>query len=169
MEIWDIYDSCFQKTGRTHERGKPLAPGDYHLIVHIYPVNDKGEVLIQKRAENLSWKPGLWAATSGSAVVGEGAWTTCQRELKEELGIEATKDNSSLAFMYRRREHFSTVWLVKTNVDIKDLTLQPSEVSDVKWVNQKQLKEMLESGEFFNYPYLDLLFSVIGRDKKELE
>ena len=71
--------------------------------------------------------------------------------------------------MYRRREHFSTVWLVKTNVDIKDLTLQPSEVSDVKWVNQKQLKEMLESGEFFNYPYLDLLFSVIGRDKKELE
>ena len=25
MELWDIYDECFVKTGRIHERGKPLA------------------------------------------------------------------------------------------------------------------------------------------------
>lgn len=169
MELWDVYDSCFIKTGRTHERGKPLAPGDYHLIAHVYPVNDKGDILIQKRASSLSWKPGVWAATSGSAIVGEDAWTTCKRELEEELGIKATRDNASLAFIYRRKDHFSSVWLVRTNAKIKDLVLQPAEVSDVKWVNEKQLKKMVESEEFFRYYYLDSLFDAIERDKMEPE
>ena len=48
MEQWDIYDKCFVKTGRTHERGKTLEEGDYHLVVHIYPINSKGQILIQK-------------------------------------------------------------------------------------------------------------------------
>ncbi|MBH1940550.1 NUDIX domain-containing protein [Mobilitalea sibirica] len=165
MEIWDIYDDCFMKTGRTHERGKPLAKGDYHLVVHIYPINKKGEILIQKRAETISWKPGIWAATGGSAIAGEDAWTACQRELLEELGIKATKENSTLAFMYKRLDHFSTVWLVKTDIEIKDLKLQKSEVADAKWVTQKQLRKMIADGVFFEYSYLDFLFKLIKLEK----
>ena len=165
METWDIYDSCFVKTGRTHERGKPLASGDYHLIAHVYPVNDKGQILIQKRADTLSWKPGKWAATSGSATVGEDGWTTCQRELEEELGIKATRDNSSLAFMLRRREHFTTVWIVNTNIEIEELVIQPAEVAEAKWVNHKELKKMVKKGEFLNYAYLDSLLKIIDEGK----
>lgn len=54
MELWDLYDGCFKKTGRTHERGKPLPEGQYHLVVHIYPINRKGEILIQKRLDTVS-------------------------------------------------------------------------------------------------------------------
>lgn len=158
MELWDLYDSCFNKTGRVHERGKPLNEGDFHLVVHIYPVNSKGEILIQKRAETLSWKPGYWAATGGSAEVGEDAFTACRRELFEELGIEATLNNTTLEFMSRRGDHFTTVWIVRIDIDIDELVLQPSEVSEAKWVTAKQLQEMMDEGIFYNYTYLEYLF-----------
>lgn len=48
MELWDIYDELRCKTGRTHERGNLLPSGDYHLVIHVWIVNDKGEFLIQK-------------------------------------------------------------------------------------------------------------------------
>lgn len=162
MELWDIYDGCYIKTGRTHVRGNPLAKGDYHLVAHVYPVNPKGRILIQKRADTLSWKPGDWAATGGSAVVGEDAWTACRRELKEELGIDATRKNSYQALSYLRNDHITTVWVVNTDVKIEDLTLQKSEVAEVKWVTQEELKKMAADGVFLKYTYLDFLLSIIS-------
>ena len=32
-ELWDVYDANHRLTGRTHRRGDPLAPGEYHLVV----------------------------------------------------------------------------------------------------------------------------------------
>lgn len=161
MELWDIYDDCFVKTGRTHERGKPLATGDNHLVVHVYPVNSKKELLIQKRLDTISWKPGYWAATGGSAIVGEDAWTACKRELKEELGIDATKENSSLIMMDKRHDHFSTIWIVRTDIKLHELKLQPEEVADAKWVTHEEIKEMIEKGIFVDYSYLDFFFQSI--------
>jgi isopentenyldiphosphate isomerase len=161
MELWDIYYECFVKTGRIHERGKPLAKGDYHLVVHIYPINSKGQILIQKRTDTVSWRPGYWASTSGSAIAGDDAWITCQKELWEELGIKATRQNSSLAMMYRRHKSFCAVWLVRTDVSIEELTLQPSEVVDAKWVTRDELKIMGEKGIWVDYFYMDFLYHLI--------
>lgn len=164
MEIWDVYDECFIKTGRTHERGIPLADGDYHLVVHIYPMNSKGQILLQKRTKTLSWRPGYWAATSGSAIAGDDPWTTCRKELWEELGIEATRENSSLAMMYRRHSSFCAVWLVRTDVSVEELTLQPTEVVDAKWVTRSELKAMGEKGICVEYFYMDFLFQLIEEE-----
>lgn len=164
MELWDIYDKCFIKTGRTHERGKPLAEGDYHLVVHIYPINSKGQILIQKRTDTVSWKPGYWASTGGSAIIGDDAWTTCQRELWEELGIEATRENASLAMMYRRHNSFCAVWIVRTDVTIDELKLQPTEVADAKWVTREELKAMTKEGIWVDYFYMDFLYYLIDEE-----
>ncbi|HHT57485.1 NUDIX hydrolase [Herbinix luporum] len=164
MEQWDIYDKCFVKTGRTHERGKTLEEGDYHLVVHIYPINSKGQILIQKRTDTVSWKPGFWAATGGSAISGDDAWTTCQKELWEELGIKATRENSSLVMMYRRHNSFCAVWLVKTDVSIEELKLQPEEVAEAKWATRTEIKEMAKEGIWVDYFYLDFMFHLIEED-----
>jgi len=161
MEIWDIYDDCFEKTERTHERGKPLAKGDNHLVVHIYPINSKKEILIQKRLDTINWKPGFWAATGGSAIAGEDAWTACKRELKEELGIVATKENSIFAMVSKRHDHFSTIWIVKTDIKLQELSLQPEEVADAKWVTPEEIKRMIAEGIFIDYSYLDYFFRFI--------
>ena len=48
-EYWDIYDADRQKKRGTHLRGKPLADGDYHLVVNIWVYNSRGQVLLTQR------------------------------------------------------------------------------------------------------------------------
>ncbi|WP_066713486.1 NUDIX hydrolase [Clostridium sp. Marseille-P299] len=161
MELWDVYDQCFRKTGRVHERGKELARGDYHLVVHIYPVNDKKEILIQKRSDTVAWKPGSWAATGGSAIKGEDMYEACIRELNEEVGILAEEKNMELFAVFKRESSYNGVWIVRSNVTISELTLQEEEVSDAKWATSSEIKEMVANGEFHSYPYLDSLLDYI--------
>ena len=47
-EIWDLYDATGRKTGKTMIRGEDVPPGLYHQVVHIWPINQKGEFLIQQ-------------------------------------------------------------------------------------------------------------------------
>lgn len=167
MELWDVYNQCMQKTGRTHERGVPLPEGDYHLIVHIYPVNSKGEILIQKRAECVKTKAGIWAATGGSVIAGENFFEGCRRELKEELGINATEENTRLISIMQRPNRFRAVWLVHSEAAISELTLQKEEVSDARWVTPDEIREMVKAGEFWEYDYLDWLFEKIEEVRGE--
>lgn len=54
-----------EKTGKTMIRGEAIPIGFYHIGVHIWPMNDKGELLIQRRSMGVQWKPGIWAVTGG--------------------------------------------------------------------------------------------------------
>lgn len=63
VEIWDLYDAQGEKTGKTMIRGEAIPVGFYHIGVHIWPMNDKGELLIQRRSMGVQWKPGIWAVT----------------------------------------------------------------------------------------------------------
>lgn len=163
MELWDIYDDCFQKTGRTHERGVPLEKGENHLIVHIYPINDKGEILIQKRADTVKLKPGVWAVTGGSVIAGEDAFTGCQRELFEEIGLRATKENAKMLAILRKEDRFRSIWMIKSNAALTDIVMQEEEVSQVKWVMPQEIRDMIKAGEFWEYDYLEWLFQEINK------
>lgn len=167
MELWDVYDQCMQKTGRTHVRGVPLEEGDYHLIVHVYPINSKGEILIQKRADTVKTKPGLWATTGGSVIAGEDFFAGCKRELKEELGLTATEENTRLIAMMQKPNRFRAVWLVRTEAAVSDLSLQKEEVADAKWATPDTIREMVKTGEFWEYDYLDWLFEKIDQVRSE--
>ena len=50
MELWDVYDKDRNKVGRKHERGTPLPDGDYHLVVSIWIVNSRQEILSSETA-----------------------------------------------------------------------------------------------------------------------
>ena len=39
-EIWDLYDGCGEKTGRTMVRGEAIPTGFYHIGVHIWRAAD---------------------------------------------------------------------------------------------------------------------------------
>lgn len=162
MELWDIYDHCFQKTGRLHERGNPLAQGDFHLVVAIYPINSSKQILIQKRNPNLKLLPGIWAATGGSAIQGEDVWEACQRELFEELGITATRENAEMIAVFKRIDSYNSIWLVHTDCSTEALVLQEEEVSDARWVSISELKAMAREGTFHSYRYLDWLTDYIS-------
>ncbi|RPI16407.1 MAG: NUDIX domain-containing protein [Ignavibacteriae bacterium] len=163
MELWDILDENFNKTGRTVERGKPMKPGEYHLVVHIWIKNSKGEYLIQKRTANKTY-PLMWDTTGGSAITGDDSLTAALREVKEEMGIDLSPGNGKLLYRIKRK-HFDSpdfvdVWLFNENIDIDRLIFQPDEVCDAMWAGQEKILAMIDEGIFVDvYTYLDELFN----------
>ncbi len=168
MELWDIYDEHREKTGRTHERGIPVKAGDYHLVVHIWIVNNRGEFLIQKRQPWKEGWPNMWdGSAAGSAIVGDTSRDAAIRETKEELGIDLDMSNAEILFTVKFSSGFDDIWLVRQNVDMKDVKLQYEEVADAKWASDKQIKQMISDGEFIAYKYIDKFFSVVNSNIKK--
>ncbi len=163
MELWDVFTADREKTGKTAVRGEALGAGEYHVVVHIWLMNDEGDMLIQKRAACVELAPNVWATTGGSALAGEDSAAACARELLEETGIRADMRNAELVFTLKREDSFCDVWLIRQNVDLDHCTMQAEEVSAVKWVSPAEIGNMTAQGVFWSYRYLEDLFSLIRR------
>lgn len=162
-ELWDIYDTRAQKTGRCMERGALFTPGEFHQVVHIWLINSKGELLIQKRAAQVAWRPGIWAATGGSAVAGEDVYTAAIRELSEELGIRGVEDSMEFVMTIKHRNSLCSVWAVFCDIPVERLVLQQEEVEEARWVSRETLFAMMERQEFYRYDYLEFLLRYLER------
>ncbi len=152
MEKWDILNAQGTPTGKTVVRGRTfLRPGEYHLVVHIWIVSSKGELLIQKRSKEKKLMPGEWAATGGSAFSGESSISAAKRELAEELGIKAEENELRFIKRIKRRNSLVDVWFTVCDTPVENLTLQKGEVALARWVDTKTFSEMVEKGKFHNY------------------
>ncbi|CAM3899052.1 GNAT family N-acetyltransferase [Mesobacillus thioparans] len=163
MELWNIYNQYRHMTDRIHERGQEMKPGDHHLVVHVWIVNDDGQFLIQKRQP---WKigfPNMWdCSAAGSAIMGDDSEQAAIREAKEEIGIDLDMERAERLFTVKFLEGFDDVWLVRQNVALEDLNLQEEEVAEAKWASEEEIKEMVENGEFIPFNYFDLLFEMVN-------
>ena len=156
-EVWDVYDSERNLTGRTHRRIDPLPEGDYHLVVFAWLRNSKGEYLISKRAPNKGY-PNMWENTGGSAVAGDDSLTAVVREIKEEIGLNVDPENGKLIISDISRDSFFDVWLFEQDFDINDVVLQKNETIDAKYATLDEIEQMIHSGEFINvFHNLDFL------------
>ena len=151
MERWELLDNKGNPTGETMVRGEKLKSGQYHLVVHIWIVDDTGRLLIQKRAPHLKLMPGVWAVTGGSAILGEDGETAARRELSEELGIGTEAGEMRHMGRLRRRNSFCDLWLLKSDVVAEELTLQAEEVARAQWVSWGKLMDMVNRRSFHNY------------------
>ena len=65
MEEWnDVYDAQRRRTGKTHLRGTPWAPGEYGLVVCVWVYDGRGRLLLTRRAPEKSF-PGTWENSGG--------------------------------------------------------------------------------------------------------
>lgn len=170
MELWDLLSAEGKPTGRTIVRGgNSLRSGEYHLVVHIWPINDYGSILIQKRTKTKKLMPGMWAATGGAAIAGETSVKAATRELGEELGIIVKPEDLKLVKRIKRRNSFIDMWAVNVNVKVPELKLQKSEVDQAKWVNKTTLASMIASGEFHDYgkDYFNLVYGLVDEIKNQ--
>ena len=156
-EMWDVYDSERNLTGRKHRRADPLPAGDYHLVVHVWLQNSKGEYLITKRAPNKGY-PDMWECTGGSALVGDDSITAAVREVKEETGLDVKFENGACVFTITREDSICDVWLFKQDFDINDVYLQENETTDAKYATANEIRAMINNGEFIAFHYIEELF-----------
>lgn len=163
-EIWDVLDELGNKTGRYAERGRKMKTGDYHLVVHVWKRNGKGEWLIDKRVprktDNLG---GKWETTGGSAVAGDDSLTAAIRETKEELGIDLDPEKGTLFCRFinpndNGHSWIADVWVFEWDGSIDQIRLQQIETCDAMWATAEKIREMMAAGEFLGkrfYPYFD--------------
>ena len=64
-EIWDLYNENRELLGRHHVRGEQFPMDGYHLVVHVWIRNSKGEYLISQRSENRPTYPLMWEGVGG--------------------------------------------------------------------------------------------------------
>lgn len=167
MELWDIYDENGDPTGRTHERGAPQAPGEYHLAVTITVVNSREEVLCTLRSMEKPNMPGAWESPGGGVLAGETSLEAAVRELMEETGIAARPEE--LVFLTRRRSEggfggegfFMDVYGLKRDIPLEELVLQPHEVDEARWVQIDEWEQKARAREILSGEYTDEFFAAV--------
>jgi len=150
-EIWDLYDHNESLTGKTVVRGEKIEKGFYHPVVHIWVINKSKEILIQKRSQFVERFKGVWATTGGSAVSGESFLIAAQRELEEEIGLSCNDED--LKFLFKRTyvDNITYVYLVNFDGDLNKLVCDREEVEEIRFSNLREINELLEDGQFFDY------------------
>lgn len=146
MELWDIYDINRNKTGQKHVRGRPMRKGEYHLSVFVWTFNRAGQLLLTRRSPEKESYPNQWAVTGGAAVAGESSLQAIQRELREETGIHAEPEEFRQVGSYRRKNGFCDVYFLQKDIPLEQLTLQPGETCDARWVSRAEFEALRAAG-----------------------
>ena len=150
MEYIDIFDENNNPIGEKKEKQQAHEDGNFHRTVHVWIINDKNELLLQKRSATKKTHPNCWDISgAGHIKAGETISDGTIRELKEELGVEieekdlqyittikSTKNPKNMEFQY--------VYLLRCNKKIEEYIFEDGEVSDVKYIFYKDLEKMVE-------------------------
>lgn len=154
MEYIDIVDEQGNPTGEIVERSIAHSQGIRHRTAHIWivrKVNDRYQVLMQKRAMNKEPFPGMFDTSSaGHIQAGDEPLESALRELHEELGISAQPRELEFAGFFRgayekefhgkifRDNEIAFVYIYSQPVDETELILQKEEVETVKWFDLEE-------------------------------
>jgi isopentenyl-diphosphate Delta-isomerase len=119
--------------------------GLLHRAFSILIFNDKGQLLLQKRAQSKYHSGGLWTNTCCShPIPNEPIETTVKRRLVEEMGLECTP-RFFYKFIYRAELDSNMIEheldYVFTAFCGGEPTLNPEEAEDWKYIDLEELKE----------------------------
>ncbi|MBR4392208.1 MAG: NUDIX domain-containing protein [Bacteroidales bacterium] len=155
MELLELYDSDLKPTGQTIERGQPIPKGLMIPIVAVFIYNNEGKYLIQKVAAR---KGNYYSTTAGHVQAGERDFTVSMlREIKEEIGLSVTKSELKLLKIRRYNYKFTLLYMLKSNVPIELLKLQPEEVESAQWMSRDEIELLCKDGLFNKIHYQLLL------------
>ena len=151
MELWDLYTEDRELTGKEHIRGEELPENLYHLVVHVWIKNSKGEYLISQRSANRPAFPLMWECVGGSVLKGELSIDGAIREAKEEVGVELLPDNGKLIFSKIRKiingkkfNDIVDVWLFEYDGDVVLNNATTDEVEQTVWMKKSQILDLFE-------------------------
>ena len=157
-ELWDIYDSNKQKTGRTMKRNDwCLKEGEYHLTVLGVIMRPDGQFLITQRVMTKSWAPGHWEVSGGAAIAGETSLEAVLREVREETGLDVSHSEGGYLFSYHRENpgegdnYFVDVYRFVLDFHEEDIHLQTAETSAYRLANSSEIEALAKKGIFLHY------------------
>ncbi len=135
MEYIDIFDENNNPTGEVKEKTKAHEDGNFHRTAHVWIINDKNELLLQKRSASKKSHPNCWDISgAGHIRAGETVINgAIRRELKEELGVQAEAKNFEYIATIKSTKNpknmeFGYVYLLRCNKKIEEYVFEDDEV-----------------------------------------
>jgi isopentenyldiphosphate isomerase len=151
------------------------AHGVWHRCSHIWVVNSKNEILCNQRSFTKDSSPGVWDLYFGGHILaGMEADESALRELEEESGIKASKEDLVFNEICKHESkrsmnrEFQYVYVYRWDGRIVDLKLEQEEIRDAKWVPAGELKLIVENdhgGLWAKTPYLENLINEIIHER----
>ena len=162
MEKHELVDINGNKSGKilTHIEARNLnnvPDGQYISVVGVVIINDKNEILLQKRSKNKRVNPSKWGICGGKVDLGETTLDAGIRETLEEIGISLNKEELKLLSMDTIEKIHFTVYYVRKDVNINECKLQIEELEEVKYFKLEELSKLDNEG----FEWLDNLKKVM--------
>lgn len=144
MEWNDIYDRDRKLTGRVHKRGTAWKNGEYGMVVCVWVYDGKGHLLLTRRAPGKT-VAGTWENSGGAVKAGEDSRTAIVRELFEETGIRAHREEFELLDSCTEGKTHYDHFCLHCDVAVEQIVLQPGETDAVQWATFAQIHKMIQS------------------------
>ena len=174
MELLDVVDENNNLIGKTEDRELIHQKGLYHREVGIWIMNEKGEILVQKRSANKKQAPNKWGVTAGHVDAGQEPIEVAIREVLEEIGLELSKEDIEFLFVVKKYKKFSDtqynnniqyIYFTKTNREISEYIIQEEELSEVKYISIEELEKIIENKDekytFSKSEYFEILIKTL--------
>ena len=152
-DLIDVLSNIGLRTGEILSRTEVHRLGKYHRAVHLYLLNSRNEILIQKRAATVDQDPDVFTiSVLGHVDAREFSSATVKREVEEELGIDASQLKFDYLFTFFQEafvsetyieRQFSDIYVTRADLDLKLIKFDPAEVSEVKFVPFEKFLEMV--------------------------
>lgn len=169
MELLDYYDSENNVKLGTKERDLVHTENLWHREISVWILNEKKEVLIQKRSGNKKQAPNKYGLCAGHIDPNETETQSAVREIFEETGIKLEEKDLEYIDLYVNdvvgNKHFKYIYFARTNMKISEMVMQEEEVSELKYITLKELRKIVEEENpdytFSNKSYMKKIIKIL--------
>jgi len=148
MEKYELVNKEGKSTGMilTQEQLGNIPEGYYLPVVGVVIINDKKEVLLQKRSKSKRINPNKWGICGGKINYGETPKQAAIRETKEEIGICLDIDKlKPLGINFGYKACF-IAYYIEENIDVSKCILQKEEVEEVQYFKIDEVEQLENEG-----------------------
>ena len=152
MEYLDVVDENNKLTNEIKSRKIIHEKGLWHREVAVWIIKDKTKALIQKRSPQKKMAPNMWSITGGHINSGESIIKAAIRESSEELGLENLGPSHFKLIDVQKSKYndpnglmnniYKYIYVLQTNLDEKAFHIQQEELSEVKYIDLEELKNL---------------------------
>jgi len=176
-EYFDILDENGNKTGKIKLRCEVHKDGDWHKAIHIWIINNKGDILLQRRCATKDSNPNMLdISCAGHLTAGDNSLSGAIRELKEELNLDIQQEDLQFIKTLKRsskytetfiNNEFDDLYILRTNKSIDDMKFQEEEISELFFVPYKKFKDMVNNKQpdlLMHTEEFDILFEMFDKE-----
>lgn len=119
----------------------------WHQEVAIFIINNSGQILLQKRSNNVHYNKGKWGMIANHVGINQTLVDSLIQKAQEEIGYNINPSDVRYLTMLKRNEEreqrFTYFYYIKTDIRDEDIKLNTYLATDKKWFEFYELQELM--------------------------